>query len=149
MSIKQAVKALQITAMKAKDKETLATARMITSAIGNAEIDARTKNKELTDSDIMATLRSMIKSRQDSIALYEKAGATDRVQAEQNEINVIKMFLPESLSRDEMIAIISPIAEKIKAGEMKSGPAMGFIKKAGGDRIDMGEAKKILDELTA
>lgn len=147
MSIKEEVKKRQVVAMKSGDKATLSTARLVLSTLSNAEIEARGKNRVLSESDVMASLRSMIKSRQDAIVLYEKGGNMTAADAEKAEIVFIQEFLPQALTEAEMIEVIQPIANKIKSGELKIGPAMGMIKKQGGDRIEMSAAKQVLDKL--
>lgn len=147
MSIKEEVKKRQVVAMKSGDKATLSTARLVLSTLSNAEIEARGKNRVLSESDVMASLRSMIKSRQDAIVLYEKGGNMTAADAEKAEIVFIQEFLPQALTEAEMINIIQPIANKIKSGELKIGPAMGMIKKQGGDRIEMSAVKQVLDKL--
>ena len=89
-------------ALKAKDKNTYPTLRLIVSAIKDAEIAGRSKGqKEIKDSDITGILKKMIKQRNESCEVYKKAGRTELLENETKEINVINTFLPKQLSEEE------------------------------------------------
>ena len=76
--------------------------RLIVSAIKDAEIAVRSKGlKEIKDSDIVSLLKKMIKQRNESCEVYEKAGRKELLDNEKKEINVISAFLPKQLSDEE------------------------------------------------
>ena len=88
-------------ALKAKDKNTYPTLRLIVSAIKDAEIAGRSKGQtEIKDADVIAILKKMIKQRNESCEVYKKAGRTELLQNETKEINVINLFLPKQLSEE-------------------------------------------------
>ena len=88
--------------MKAKDKNTYPTLRLIVSAIKDAEIAGRSKGqKEIKDSDITGILKKMIKQRNESCEVYKKAGRSELLENETKEINIINTFLPKQLSEEE------------------------------------------------
>jgi uncharacterized protein YqeY len=90
MSLKKQIDEKLNQALKAKDKSTYPTLRLVVSAIKDAEIAARTKGqKEMSDSDIMAILKKMIKQRNESCEVYKKAGRNELLDNETNEIKVI------------------------------------------------------------
>ena len=89
-------------ALKAKDKNTYPTLRLMVSAIKDAEIAGRSKDKkEIKDTDIIGILKKMIKQRNESCEVYKKAGRTELLENEKKEINVINTFLPKQLSEEE------------------------------------------------
>ena len=89
MSLKKQIEEKLNQALKSKDKSTYPTLRLVVSAIKDAEIAARTKGqKEMSDSDIMAILKKMIKQRNESCEVYEKAGRKELLENEKKEIKL-------------------------------------------------------------
>jgi uncharacterized protein YqeY len=123
-------------AMRAQEKERLATIRLIQAAIKQKEVDDRV---ELTDADVLAVLDKMVKQRRESIAQFEKASRDDLIAKEQSEIVVIQDYLPEALSDEEVDAMISEAIASTGAAEMKDmGKVMGQLKPKLQGRADMG-----------
>ena len=107
-------------ALKAKDKNTYPTLRLIVSAIKDAEIAGRSKGqKEIKDSDITGILKKMIKQRNESCEVYKKAGRTELLENETKEINVINTFLPKQLSEEETKKICAEVIKSVGASSMK------------------------------
>ena len=79
----------------------------------------------LSPEEELAVLRSMVKSRKDSIDQYKKAGREDLAEAEEKELAVIQEFLPKEPGREEIIEKLRPL---INSGQ-QMGPAMGIAKK--------------------
>ena len=93
MSLKNKIEEKLNQALKDKDKNTYPTLRLVVSAIKDAEIANRSKSdKGISDSDIMSILKKMIKQRNESCLVYEKAGREELLNSEKNEINVINNF---------------------------------------------------------
>ena len=89
MSLKKQIEVKLNEALKTKDKNTYPTLRLVVSAIKDAEIASRTKGqKEMSDSDIMAILKKMIKQRNESCEVYKKAGRNELLENETKEIKV-------------------------------------------------------------
>ena len=89
-------------ALKAKDKNKYPTLRLVVSAIKDAEIAGRSiGQKEMTDGDIIAILKKMIKQRNESCEVYKKAGRKELLENETKEIEVINVFLPKQLNEEE------------------------------------------------
>ena len=81
MSLKKQIEDNLNEALKAKDKKTYPTLRLIVSAIKDAEIAGRSKGqKDIKDSDIIALLKKMIKQRNESCEVYKKAGRTELLE---------------------------------------------------------------------
>ena len=149
MSLKKQIDEKLNQALKAKDKSTYPTLRLVVSAIKDAEIAARTKGqKEMSDSDIMAILKKMIKQRNESCEVYKKAGRNELLENETKEIEVISSFLPKQLSEEETKKICSEVILKVGAQSIKDmGKVMGELKKNYSDSIDFSKAGSMLKEL--
>jgi len=134
--LKQRITEAMKAAMRARDKARLGTVRLALAEIKKVEIDERI---DLDDSRITSILDKMVKQRRDSIMQFETAGRTDLVAQEQLEINVIKEFLPEALSEEELDTIIKAALEKSGASSMQDmGNLMGLVKPQVVGRADMG-----------
>lgn len=92
-----------IEAMKNKDKERLTTIRMIKGELDKEHID---KKREINDELLIEVVNRGIKQRNDSVSEFEKGGRTDLVEKTKQEIEILKAYLPEQLSEEEVIAII-------------------------------------------
>ena len=92
--INEAVK----TAMKSQDKPRLSTLRLVNAAIQNAEIESERAGKSLAEDDLLGILQKMVKQRQESVEIYDKAGRKELADQERGEIEVIKGFMPQQMS---------------------------------------------------
>ncbi|WP_237059409.1 GatB/YqeY domain-containing protein [Microbulbifer sediminum] len=129
-------------AMKARDKDRLATLRLINAEIKRVEVDERI---ELDDARILALLDKMTKQRRDSIAQYEKADRPELAAVEQAEIDVIKEFLPEQLSEAEISEIVGAAVKDTGASGMADmGKVMAQVKPQVQGRADMGTVSKLV-----
>ena len=134
--LKQRITEAMKAAMRARDKARLGTVRLALAEIKKVEIDERI---DLDDSRITSILDKMVKQRRESIKQFETAGRTDLVAQEQQEINVIKEFLPEALSEEELDTIIKDALEKSGASSMQDmGNLMGLVKPQVVGRADIG-----------
>ena len=136
-------------ALKAKDKNTYPTLRLIVSAIKDAEIAGRSKGqKEVKDSDITGILKKMIKQRNESCEVYKKAGRTELLESETKEINVINTFLPKQLSEEETKKICAEVIKSVGASSMKDmGKVMGALKSKHADTLDFSKVSGIIKGL--
>ena len=149
MRLKQQIEDKLNEALKAKDKNTYPTLRLIVSAIKDAEIAGRSKGqKEMTDGDIIAILKKMIKQRNESCEVYKKAGRTELLESEKKEINVINTFLPKQLSEEETKKICKEVIESLGATSLKDmGKIMGKLKQKYSDSIDFSKVNIIVKGL--
>lgn len=112
-------------AMKSGDRITLSTLRLLLSAVHNEEIRVR---GELSNEDIQKTITTLCKQRTEASDLYRKGGREDLAQNEQAEIAVLKRFLPQPLSEEEVRALIqSCIAEAGAQGVQDLGKVMKLV----------------------
>ena len=125
MSLKETLNNDIKTAMKAKDKETLAVLRMIKTAVQAAEID---KKEELNAEEELTILAREAKQRRESLAEFVKAGRDELVAKTEAEIEIVERYLPKQLSVEEVKAVIATVAEKIGATTQKEfGKLMGAV----------------------
>ena len=149
MSLKNQIEEKLNQALKAKDKNTYPTLRLVVSAIKDAEIAGRSKGqKEISDSDITTILKKMIKQRNESCEIYKKAGRNELLENETKEIEVINAFLPKQLSEDETKTICADVVKSVGASSMKDmGKVMGALKSKHSDTLDFSKVSSIIKEL--
>lgn len=124
-------------AMRARDKDRLATLRMITAGLQQKEVDDRV---ELDDAGVLALLDKMAKQRRESIEQYEQGGREELAQRERAELAVIESYLPQPLSAAELDALVDEAITATGAAAMADmGRVMGELKPRVQGRADMGE----------
>ena len=144
--IRDDIKAATIAAMKAGRKDEVGTLRLVSAAIKNRDIEARTGGAP-RDDDALVTevLQKMIKQRRESAELYRKGNREDRADAEESEIAVIERFLPKQLSDAEAEAKIREIVAETGASSMKDmGRVMALVKERLGASIEPARASALV-----
>lgn len=130
--------------IKEKDSNSINTIRLIKSAIKDKQISLRGKTDNLSDSDILNLLQSLVKQRKDSIEAFNKANRQDLIDNEKAEIDIIEMFLPEQKSEDETLEIIKNLVNENNFSSIKDmGILMNIIRSKYLGVIDLGVAGKI------
>ena len=149
MSLKKKIEEKLNEALKAKDKNTYPTLRLVVSAIKDAEIASRTKSqKEVSDSDINTILKKMIKQRNESCEVYKKAGRNELLENETKEIEVISFFLPKQLDEKETKKICEEAIRSSGASSVKDmGKVMGILKSKHANTLDFSKVSSIIKEL--
>lgn len=141
--MRDAISTAQKEALKAKDKTALSTIRLITAALKDRDIAARTKGtgEGISDDDILSMLQTMIKQRAESVKLYTEGNRPELAAAENEEIRVIQQFLPQQLTADELAQAISDAIASSGAESVRDmGKVMGVLKADYAGRIDFGAA---------
>ncbi|MGB5325705.1 MAG: GatB/YqeY domain-containing protein [Pseudomonadales bacterium] len=124
-------------AMRAKEKERLATIRLIMSEFKRFEVDER---KEVDDVQALVILDKMLKQRRDSIEQFEKAGRNELAAIEAAEITVIQSFMPAQLGPEEIAAMIdAAVTESGAEGVRDMGKVMAILKPQLQGRADLGK----------
>jgi len=144
--IRDDIKAATIAAMKGGDKETTTTLRMVSAAVKNRDIEARTGGAP-KDDDALVTevLQKMVKQRRESAELYRKGGREDRAEAEENEIKIIEKFLPQQLGDEEANRLIREIVAETGANSMKDmGKVMTLVRERLGASIEPARASALV-----
>ena len=133
-----------------KDLVATKTIRLIIAAIKDRDIVDRTEGNQngIGEADIIALLKKMQKQREESIKLYLKGNRIDLVQSEEDEIKIIKGFLPKQMDDDEIINLVK---EAIKLKDAKSirdmGKVMNYLKENYSSKMDFSKASKFLREI--
>lgn len=144
--IRDTLKAAQIAAMKAGDKDRLGTIRLMLARIKDRDIELRTAATQPDDDAmIIETLQKMVKQRRESIAMYESGGRPEMAAAEAAEITVIEEYLPQQMSEAETAAAIEAIKAELGASGMKDmGRVMGELKARHAATLDMSKASALV-----
>jgi uncharacterized protein YqeY len=123
-------------AMRAGEKERLATIRLILAAIKQREVDERIS---LDDGQVLAVLEKMIKQRREAITQFEAGGRADLVAKENAEIAVLQPYRPAQLGDAELDALIAEAIASTGAASIKDmGKVMAAVKAKAAGRADMG-----------
>ena len=135
-------------ALKAKDKKTYSTLRLVIAAIKDTIIAKKIKDKNtLPDNDIVSLLKKMVKQRNDSCEAYKKAGRNELLDNELSEIKIINEFLPKQLSDEETKKICLKTIKAVGASSTKDmGKVMGALKKKYSDVLDFSKVSQIIKE---
>jgi uncharacterized protein YqeY len=144
--IRDDIKAAQVAAMKAGDKESRAAISLIQAAIKNRDIELRTGTAPADDDMVVIeVLQKMVKQRRESIAMYEQGGRQELADVEKAEVAVIERFLPQTLSEEETKAAIEAIKGEIGASGMKDmGRVMAELKARHAAVLDMSKASGLV-----
>lgn len=142
-TLKQRITDDMKSAMRNKEKERLATIRLITAGIKQVEVDERIES--LDDAKVLAVLDKMVKQRRDSASQYKEAGREDLAAKEEAEIAVIQDYLPAALTEDELNALIEEAISATGAASMQDmGKVMGILKPKVQGRADMGAVSSLI-----
>jgi uncharacterized protein YqeY len=135
MTLKERITDDMKTAMRAGEKDRLATIRLILAAVKQIEVDERIV---LDEPRMLAVLEKMAKQRKESISEFEKGGRADLVAKEAAELAIIMTYLPEQMSEAEVDALIAEAIASTGAASIKDmGKVMGVVKTKAAGRADM------------
>ena len=142
MSLKARITEDMKSAMRAGEKQTLATIRLLMAAIKQREVDERI---QLDDAQVLSVLEKMVKQRRESITQFEAGGRADLVASEQAELVVLQGYLPEPLSEAELADLINAAIASTGAASIKDmGKVMGVVKGQAAGRADMGKVGALI-----
>jgi len=133
-----------VSAMKNKDKLTLAVLRMVKGAMQLEEINVK---HELNDDEVIRIISKQIKTRKDSIIEFEKGNRTDLVEATISEIRVLENYMPEQMTEEEISKVIDEVFKQVNpVGPSDMGKIMGTISPLVKGKADMGLVNKMIKE---
>ena len=128
-------------AMKAGERAKVDALRLINAALKDKDIEARGAGKSLSEDDILALLQKMIKSRQESVEIYEKANRNELADKEKVEIAVISAYLPQQLSEAEVAEAVKTAIADVGASSIKDmGKVVAALKGKFTGRMDFAKA---------
>jgi len=129
-------------ATKARDARRVSTLRLVSAAIKDRDIAARTAGKDQAcDAELLELLAKMIKQREESQKIYQEAGRTELAAQEGEEVAIIREFLPKQLSDEDMAKAIADAITEVGAASVKDmGKVMGALKSRYAGQMDFGKA---------
>lgn len=116
-------------ALKGRDQFKVDTLRMVISAVKNKEIDSK---GELSDEAISALMGTLVKQRREAAQLYRKGNREDLAAKEEQEIDILKSYLPEEMSEEELLKVVEAVIAETGASSMAD---MGKVMKAVMSRV--------------
>ncbi len=160
MSLKEKINQDYKDAFKAKEEKKVSVLRMLNAAIKNRELEKRTKliktvteeaelakQSQLTDEETLAVIGSEAKRRKDSIEQFKQGGRPKMAAAEEAELNILSVYLPEQIGEDEVKKIIKEaIAESGAAGSADIGKVMKVLMPRVKGKADGGLVNKLVKE---
>ncbi len=141
MSLKDRLNRELKEALKSKDKIKLEAIRAIINAVKNQEINKKT---DLQDEEIEKIISSLVKQRKDSIEQFKKGERFDLVKKEEKELEILLTFLPEQLSKEEILKIVKDTISQLGATSLKD---MGKVMKAVMVKIQNRADGKLVSEI--
>ena len=144
--IRDDIKAAQISAMKAGEKDRLAAVRLILAKIKDRDIELRTATTQPDDDALVVeVLQKMVKQRRESITMFEQGGRDELAAQEKAELAVIETFLPAQMDDAATTAAIEAIKTEIGASSVKDmGRVMAVLKERHGSELDMSKASALV-----
>lgn len=112
MGLKAEIQDSMKAALKGGDQATLSTLRLLLSALQNEEIKSR---RELTSEEILKTVSTLCKQRQESIEHFRRGGRADLVAKEEKELEILRKLLPQPLTEDEVRGLILATIQEVQA----------------------------------
>ena len=134
-------------AMKGREKRAVSTVRLILTAIKDRDIAARGNGDVdgISEQEILKVLHTMVRQRNESIALYEQGGRLELAKQETEEIGIIETFLPERLDEAETEEAIRSVVGEIGASSIKDmGRTMAILRERYAGQIDFAKASAVV-----
>jgi uncharacterized protein YqeY len=146
MSVRDTLQDAMKTAMKSGQKERLSTIRLVNAAIKDKDIAGRDKGVDkIPEAEIVELLAKMVKSREESVRLYDEGGRPELAAQERAEIAVIREFMPTQMEPAESEAAIRAVISELGAAGMKDmGRVIAALKERYAGRMDFGKASGVV-----
>ena len=139
------IKSDMYVAMKSGDKDRAGTLRTLFAKLKDKQINMR---KDLTEKECISVVKTLVKQRQESIEMYEKAGRQDLAIKEKLEFDILNSYLPAMMDEGETRKLVQAVITKTNAkGLSDIGKVMPIVMQQGGSEIDGKIANQILREL--
>ena len=141
-AIKDSIQQDQINFLKEGKKEDSSILRFALAFINKEEKD---KKIELSDSEVVAVIKSLIKRNKDSYDQFTSANRPELAEKEKKEMDLLQSYLPEVMNENETEEIVKSTIDKLGISSMKEmGKAMGEIKKNHADTIDLSLVSQLI-----
>ena len=141
-AVKDSIQQDQISFLKEGKKDNSSILRFALSFINKEEKD---KQIELSDSEVVAVIKSLIKRNKDSYDQFTSANRPELAEKEKKEMDLLQSYLPEVMNENETEEIVKSTIDKLGISSMKEmGKAMGEIKKNHADTIDLSLVSQLI-----
>ena len=145
MTLQERINADLISALKNREEKRLSILRLLKTEIKNQEIE---KRFPLTNEEIIQAIRRMIKHLQEATLEFSRGGRLDLAAKNTEEANVLQLYLPPSLSDEELKRVVEEaIAEAQAAGLKDFGPVMGLVMKKLGGKVEGSKVKELVNKI--
>ncbi|MFY9657200.1 MAG: GatB/YqeY domain-containing protein [Methylocystis sp.] len=132
-------------AMKAGEREKVDALRLINAALKDKDIEARVSGGSVSDADVLVVLQKMIKSRQESLDIYEKNNRPDLASKEKSELAVISSYLPAQLGEAEAAEAVKAAIAEVGASSIKDmGKVVAVLKAKYTGKMDFAKASAVV-----
>ena len=146
MALEQQISDDLRTAMKARDKDTVSTLRMVIAGIKNVRVSAG-HAEEVTDDEVIALIAKQAKQRNESIASYRAGGRPDLAESEERELQILQRYLPAQLGAEQLTGIVDEaIARTGASSPADLGAVMKAVMPEVGGRADGKQVSAIVRE---
>ena len=116
MSLEERLEDEMKSALRSRDKLRLSVVRMARAAVKNKEIEER---KKLNDGAIVKVISGLVKKGEESLIHFQKANRLDLIETQEEELKILRSFLPQQLSRDEILTLVDEAIKETNALDMK------------------------------
>ena len=141
----ETIKVDMYAAMKSGEKDKAGTLRTLLAKLKDKQINTR---KDLTDKECISVIKTLVKQRQESIEMYEKAGREGLAIKEKLEFDILNAYLPEMMDVGETRKLVQAVITETNAkGLSDLGKVMPIVMQKGGSKINGKIANQILREL--
>ena len=132
-------------AMKNGDRRRVDTIRLVNAALKDRDIEARGQGRVVSEQDVLAVLQRMVKTRQESLEIYTRAGRDDLAGIERDEIAIIHGFLPRQMDEAAMTAAVEAAIETTGAQSIKDmGRVVAALKDDYAGQMDFAKASGLI-----
>ena len=139
------IKADMYAAMKSGNKDKAGALRTLLAKLKDKQINTR---KDLTEGECISVIKTLVKQRQESIEMYEKAGREGLAVKEKLEFNILNTYLPTMMNEGEIRQLVQSVIIETNVKDISDiGKVMPTIMQKGGSKIDGKIANQILREL--
>jgi len=144
MSLFKKIQNDMYTAMKAGEKESTNTLRITLAKLKDKQIE---KRDDITEEEVIKIIQTLVKQRKESIELYVQGGRNELADIEKNEIALLKKYLPQMISENDIKNIVETVINEVGATSMSDmGKIMPEVMKRGKGLIDGRIAQKFVQE---
>jgi uncharacterized protein YqeY len=144
-NLKEEVEKDFLSSLKEKNLEKISVLRLLKNEVHKKEIE---KKGDLTDQEVQEVVLKEIKKRKEAISLYEKGKREDLAEKEKREIEILKKYLPEMMTEEEIEKMAKEVIERLKVKDVKEmGKVMGELMKKLKGKVEGEEVAKIVKKL--